>query len=166
MSQLSALQSVGFRFCFFELGGSSRWLGQGECSVSQHLPRPPQSSPPVHAQRPAPRLPALSECRARGDPGLRRSLTGSTCGGSGTSGTSRAASACSPRAQPAGAGTDAPGHGKTTSYLRGREWATTTTTSTHATHLRAFGPSPAVACLPTVPSQILLNYSSPFWLER
>lgn len=32
---LGSLQSVGFRFCFFELGGSSRWLGQGECSVSQ-----------------------------------------------------------------------------------------------------------------------------------
>lgn len=44
--------------------------------------------------------------------------------------------------------------------------ATPTTTSTHATYLTAFGPSPAIACLPTVPSQILLNYSSPFWLER
>ncbi|KAK7805160.1 hypothetical protein U0070_004286, partial [Myodes glareolus] len=32
---LDSLQSVGFWFCSFELGGSPRWLGQGECSVSR-----------------------------------------------------------------------------------------------------------------------------------
>ncbi|XP_050625732.1 required for excision 1-B domain-containing protein isoform X1 [Macaca thibetana thibetana] len=71
----------------------------------------PWRPPPVPAQRPGLRLRALPEHSARGDSGLRRRLAGGAGGGSRAGRASQAAAARQPRAQPAGAGADAAGHG-------------------------------------------------------